>query len=146
MPITRGLATVSAASAFPSGTGGTASSPRVPRAAPVEGRKSGNASLKMNTKMNETAMITKKPPAVMIATARRSMSFTRLMRAACPFIRSRMLGTLGAEGTAAAMGVSLASPGEALLEGPGAGDPPREGNPYSSLASSCLAISGVTGR
>ena len=44
------------------GSTGTAARFTVPRAAPVAGRKSGMASLKMKMKMNETATMMKMPP------------------------------------------------------------------------------------
>ncbi len=119
----------------------------VPFASPVAGRKSGSASPRMNTKMNNTATMMKMPPKVMTPTASRSRSLTRRMREPCAARRSRMLAAW-AGGAAAAIG-SLSVSQDLRFNrtlGPGGIPPGPRIRDYSILASSCFTISAGRGR
>ena len=102
----------------------------------------------MKTKMNETAMMMKMPPKVMKPTAKRSMRLTRLIRLAWPGpARGYWTGRRVAAGAAAAMVVIVLFLASCASCRPGAGFPrPGTTGNYSSLASSCLAISAGSGR
>ena len=102
----------------------TGASGSVPTARPCAGRNSGSAWPKMKRKMKDTLTTMKMPPSVMTAVAARSTRLTRLMRAPAAITRSRTVAAA-----------------EAILVSPWSGE-----EPYWTLASSCFAISGESGR